>query len=890
MRGLPSGTVTFLFTDVERSTETVEELGDARYADVQEAHRKLLRDAFAAHDGVEVSTEGDAFFVAFARAGDAVAAAIAGQRALAGQPLAVRMGLHTGEALVRDDDYVGHDVHKAKRVSDAGHGGQILLSHSTAELVRGSIELRDLGAHRLKDLGEPQHLFQVKAEGLKEAFPPLRTLDAAQHNLPVQLTSFVGRERELEEIRQLLAKYRLLTLTGVGGCGKTRLAIHAAVTEVESSPDGVFFCDLSRLADEDALVPAIARALGLELTSERALSQQPDDAVRNFLSRRNAFLVLDNCEHLIGSVAEFVEDLLTSCPQLRILATSREALDVAGEHTWPIPSLEFTGEAVQLFVERAEAVRGGFALTEANRADVEKICERLDGIPLAIELAAAQSGHLGPRQIAERLDQRFMILTGGRRRVQRQQTLQAAMDWSWDLLDERDQTLLRRLAVFQGGCTLDAAEAVCGDGLDVVSGLRSLVSKSLVNVQQTEGEVRYRLLETVRLYAEDKQAESGESEDVRTKHRDHYLAWLESIPLERTLFGDVFEGSELLPEEDNIRAALRWSEARGEYHEMARILAASRRLWIYHHAEAPRWFESALAHDHPAVLRARLLLASVAGVPIGGVQRNLDAYDAAVPLLRDSPDPWLVAGMGGQAITMALWALLTSDAPLLERAAAIADEAVGVAAKIGPFWESTAHTARGSILLMRLRHEEAAEAFASCCRLALAEGLHVTYVTLDGVRAVRHILGERWSEDYESLFRSVRQRGHPRVDKLSPLNVSVVVERETEGNAEAADAYLRHLLEFTRDRAPANYFSMPFAWAGAIAGMRGDFERAARLLSAAMKWGWIASSGAWAVQRHWVPRVREALGAERARQLRDEGRAMSVDEAIDYILDGLGGA
>jgi predicted ATPase/class 3 adenylate cyclase len=885
---LPSGTVTFLFTDIERSTETVAALGDERYAELQETHRRLLREAFAAHEGVEVGSEGDALFVAFARAGDAVHAAIDGQRALHGHALRVRMGLHTGEALMRDGDYVGHDVHKAKRVSDAGHGGQILLSPASVELVRGTIEVTDLGPHRLKDLGEPQHLFQVKADGLGEDFPALRTLDAAPHNLPVQLTSFVGRERELEEVAGLLAKHRLVTLTGVGGCGKTRLSIHAAAAEFGSSPDGVFFCDLSRLADDDALVPALARTLGLELTVQQGAALPALDAVRNFLARRNTLVVLDNCEHIVSAVAGLVEDLLTSCAHLRVLATSREALEVSGEQTWSIPSLDAAGEAAQLFAERAAAVRGDFVLTEENKPHVDAICERLDGIPLAIELAAAQIGHLGPRQIAERLDDRFMILTGGRRRVQRQQTLHAAMDWSWDLLDARDQTLLRRLSVFQGGCTLDAAEAVCGDGIDVVSGLRSLVAKSLVIAEQRDGAARYRLLETVRLYAEDKQAGSGESEELRTRHRDHCLAWAEAIPVERTLWGPTFTLSELLPEEDNIRAALRWSDAQERPDLMARLLASTRRVWLYHHAEAPRWFDSVLAAELPDELRGKLLVAKfmAALAPMNPVTR--EQMDEAIRLLSAHPSPWLVQVRCNQAIVCLLVALATRDQALADRATELSDAAVDLGRVLGPFVEATALASRGALLLMHLRHREAADAFAEAVRITPRDnpvGGVITQV-IEGLRSLRHIMGESWSGTHEAaLATALREVDPRRRDDASPLTLSRLLERADTGDVAGAHADLRAHLLSVRERAPAVWFSIPFSYGGALAGLRGDWERAARLLAAAMSPGFISSPAAYVVYRHWVPKVREALGAQRARELREEGRAMSLQEAIAYALE-----
>lgn len=655
------------------------------------------------------------------------------------------VGLHTGEALVSEGGYVGHDVHKAKRIEDAGHGGQILLSRTTNDLLAGHLppdaHITDLGPHRLKDLGEPQHVFQLSADGLPSEFPHLRTLDVGAHNLPVQLTSFVGRERELEEVARMLASSRLVTLMGVGGCGKTRLATHAAAAELETSSDGVFFCDLSRLSDEDALLPAVARTLELDSGTEGLGAMPPAEAVRRYLARRRVLLILDNCEHLVDAVAELAEDLLTSSTNLRILATSREALEVDGEHAWSVPSLPAADEGTRLFAERAAAVPGGFTLSYDNAKDVRAICERLDGMPLAIELAAAQIAHLGPRQIAERLDNRFKILTGGRRRVQRQQTLQASMEWSWDLLDERDQMLLRRLSVFQGGCTLEAAEEACGEGLDVVAGLRSLVAESLVVAEELSGAVRYRLLETVRLYAEDKLAASGEGEELRERHRDHYLAWAEAFPLEETLFGGASAGMlELEQEEDNIRASLRWSESQERFDLAARLLCSTSRLWNLH-GEAPARFQRALEADLPPELRGPLLAAyDVAGwfsrtaTRATNLLTFLDPLDEAIELMAGGTSPWLFTTIQTKAQGVCIQALVARDQSLADEAVALADQSIALGRSIGDFWEGMGHGARGSVLLMQLRHLEALQSYTEVCRKITPDGRFLVPTLTRGAR------------------------------------------------------------------------------------------------------------------------------------------------------------
>ncbi len=578
MRKLPEGSVTFVFTDIEASTRLAEALGDAAWADLLEAHQELLRSAFAAHGGVEVATEGDAFFVAFAKPLDAVLAASDGQRAIEGHPwpdgnaIRVRIGLHTGDALVRDGDYVGHAVHAAKRVADAGHGGQIVLSATTAERLGTAVAMRDLGLHRLKDLAEPRRIFQVVVEGVQADFPPLRALGSFHHNLPTQRTPLVGREDEIQAVRALLEHHRLVTLTGIGGCGKTRLGLHVGAELVNSYADGVFFVDLAAVSDPNELTGAVGSALGLP----KAVGVQATEVgqqVLDRLSRARCLLIVDNCEHVLDDSAQLIDRILDGCPNVTVLATSREAMDLDDERAVRVPSLSVpTGDgdvmgsdAAKLFVARAQAVAPDFDVTVSNADAIAEICRRLDGIPLAIELAAARASHLSPQQIAGRLGDMFRLLTGGRRRVQRQQTLQAALDWSYDLLNEREQRLLARLGVFPGTFGLAAVESVCGDGdlaattLDL---LGSLVAKSLVNVLLDGEEVRYRLLESVRLFAEEHLRASDEADQLRTRHCDVYLAWLDAFERDR-LWLDPGLYERLDVEMANIRASLRWALAAG---------------------------------------------------------------------------------------------------------------------------------------------------------------------------------------------------------------------------------------------------------------------------------------------------------------------------------------
>jgi predicted ATPase/class 3 adenylate cyclase len=633
---LPSGTVTLLFTDVEGSTQLLRQLGD-RYASALEEHRRLLRRAFEACHGCEVDSQGDSFFVAFDRAADAVAAAVAAQRALAAHPwpedgaVRVRMGLHTGEPTLTPGGYVGLDVHRAARLCAAGHGGQVLLSRTTRDLVEqelpDGVELSDLGEHRLKDLPRPERVYQLAVGDLPTHFPPLRTLDASPNNLPTQLTSFVGREREIAEVERLLGMTRLLTLTGSGGAGKTRLALQVAADLLANYPDGVWLVELAPLADPAVVPQTVASALSLHEQRGRPLLV----TLADYLRSRQMLLLLDNCEHLIEACATLADELLRACPQLGILATSREALGIAGETAWRLPSLSLPDlqhlpptesltqyEAVRLFIERALAAQPSFAVTNQNAPAVAQVCHRLDGIPLAIELAAARVKALSVEQIAARLDDRFRLLTGGSRTaLPRQQTLRAAIDWSYALLSEPERAVLRRLSVFAGGWALEAAEAVCsGDGLEdfgVLDLLCQLVDKSLVLAEEQGGEARYRLLETVRQYAQDRLLEAGEAEAVRDRHRDWFLELVERAEPKLERSEQVVWFERLEQEHDNLRAALSWSQADARGVDAGlRLGAPLFQLWLKrgHIREGRERLTGLLAQSHtPTSARAKALCA-----------------------------------------------------------------------------------------------------------------------------------------------------------------------------------------------------------------------------------------------------------------------------------------
>ncbi|HSG44870.1 MAG TPA: adenylate/guanylate cyclase domain-containing protein, partial [Anaerolineales bacterium] len=549
MPNLPSGTVTFLFTDIEGSTKLSQEHPDEMPA-LLARHNEILNQAIEAHNGYVFQIVGDSFSASFHSASDALNATMDAQLALQSEtwnpaPIKVRMGIHTGTAqLDADNQYSGYKIlASTQRIMSAGHGGQILISSATHELVRDMLSkdstLLDLGEKQLKDLLRPEHLYQLNISGLATTFPPLKTLDSYPTNLPTHLTSFIGRENEIAEVGQDLSEHRLVTLTGSGGTGKTRLSLQVAADMLDSFPKGVWFVELAPITDPELIPQTILTAIGIKEQEGKT----PLDLLKEYLSEKRTLIVLDNCEHLISASARVVNELLRAAPKIKVLASSREALGVRGEASYPVPSLTLPNikhlpaiehlsqyEAVRLFIDRALLVNPSFEVDKDSAPFLAQICYRLDGIPLAIELAAARVKILSVEQISKRLDDRFRLLTGGARTaLPRQQTLRALIDWSYDILGENEQLLLCRLSVFAGGWTLEAAEEVCdGDGIesfDVLDLLSQLVNKSLVVVAERSrsGETRYRMLETIRQYARDKLLEASDADSVREKHLAYFV-------------------------------------------------------------------------------------------------------------------------------------------------------------------------------------------------------------------------------------------------------------------------------------------------------------------------------------------------------------------------------
>jgi len=641
-----SAELTFLFTDIEGSTRLWEQYPEAMQTALAR-HDELVRQAIEAHGGQVFKTMGDAFCAAFQQPTDGLNAALVMQRALQqerwasiGGALRVRVALHSDKAEARDNDYFGPAVNRVARMLAAAHGGQILLSASVEAKTRSTLPLsamtRNLGEHRLKDLTQPESIFQLITSDLPSDFPPLRSLEAFVHNLPAQLTSFVGREKEIAEVKRLLTTTHLLTLTGVGGTGKTRLALHVAADLLDTFANGAWLVELAPVSDPTLLERALASTLGIREDANRPLLT----VLVEYLRPKQLLLVLDNCEHVIQESARLAESLLRACPQLKVLATSREALGVPGETPFHVPSLSLPDvrqlplngdlaqaltqyEAVRLFVERATSTQSRFQLTAQNARAIAEICHRLDGIPLALELAAARVRAMPIEQLSMRLSDRFRLLTGGSRTaLPRQQTLQALIDWSHDLLPEPEKILLRRLSVFAGGWTLEAAEYVADfpplAAVEVLDLVTHLVDKSLVVLEESLDGPRYRLLETIRQYARDKLLLASEGETTRDRHLEFFTHYAERAAPELWRFDQVQWLDRLEIEHDNLRAALEWSLAAEDLPHLAqgqRLASNLGNFWLVrgYWSEGREWFRALLERPEPQPTRERAWALAMAG-------------------------------------------------------------------------------------------------------------------------------------------------------------------------------------------------------------------------------------------------------------------------------------
>jgi predicted ATPase/class 3 adenylate cyclase len=711
---LPSGLVTFLFTDIEGSTRLAQAHPEKMPA-LLARHHEILREAIQAQNGYIFQNEGDSLAVAFHSPVDALYAASCAQKMLQDEawepaPIKVRMGLHTGAAKLNDNPaptiYTGYTtLAMASRVMSAGHGGQVLLSGATYALVHNSLPantaLIDLGEKRLKDLLQPEHLYQLNTTGLPTSFPALKTLDLSLTNLPTQLSTFVGREKEVEQIKKRLEKNRLVTLTGSGGVGKTRLSIRVASELLDGYPNGVWLAELASITDPALIAKTLCAALGLDLRG----NMSPENILTSYLHSKKLLLVVDNCEHLIDACAQLCEALLHSCPHLRIIASSREALGIDGENAYRVPSLSLpslkeglaaleTSEAVKLFVERATATLPEFKITEANAAAVAQICQRLDGIALAIELAASRVKLLKVEQIAARLDDAYRLLTGGSRTaLPRQQTLRALIDWSYNLLSEEERTILRRLSIFMGGWTLEAAEYVC-DNPNLLDMSTHLVDKSLVSVDLEHGdEPRYYLLETIRQYAREKLAEQGESESIRNRHMAYFCELVDRSEPRLRGPDQLALLYSLEMDLDNLRAALEWAL---DHDVPAGLRLAAGLKWFWHlddhWAEGIEWLDKLLDAEEIAhsrlpdskigtLYKARALLVSGHLTGTGGELQKAMARTTASLALCEGMDgtDWILLRATGY-MSLGMGALFGGD---IDRAKILAEKSLELSQSIG---------------------------------------------------------------------------------------------------------------------------------------------------------------------------------------------------------------
>ncbi len=758
MPELPTGTLTLLFTDIERSTRLLQQVGE-RYADILQECRRLLRTAFGQWHGQEVDTQGDAFFVVFARATDAVCAAVDIQRALAAHSwpqdaiVRVRIGLHTGEPQRSAEGYVGLDVHYAARIMSAGHGGQILLSQATSALVEQSlpddVQLQDLGEHRLKDLRRPSRLFQLVVAGLPTIFPPLHTLESHPNNLPIEPTPFIGREREVATLCRLLARVevRLLTLTGPAGVGKTRLALQVAAEVSDGYADGVFVVPLAPLTDPEQVMEAIAQILSIPDVSGPSLLGQ----VQRVLEAKQLLLVLDNFEQ-VASAALMVAELLATCPSLKIMVTSRVALHVRAEREFAVPPLALPDlkrlpdlptlaqyEAVALFIERAQAVKSDFQLTTATAPAVAQICARLDGLPLGIELAAARAKYSTPQLLLARLEQGLSVLSGGARDLPvRQQTLRAAMAWSYELLSPQEQALFRRLAVFVDGWDWQAAEQVCSAAGrlagDILEGLESLLDKSLLRQEgQEDGEPRWWMLQTLREFGLEVLASAGEAEATRQAHAAYYLRLSEQA--EPRLRGSEQERwfARLEQEHENLRAALSFllEQAHCQMEKHQGQEAAERVLRLCA-ALYPFWYMHAYTLEGQAFLEQALAVRS--GVK-ASVQAHVLSDAASMAMLVDNSERAETLGgeglalyrelgdRGGIATCLSLLGTVARGRGQYPLAAARLEEAAALFRQLGNSLESSLNLSEWArVATEQGRYEQAQTLLDECVALSEALG------------------------------------------------------------------------------------------------------------------------------------------------------------------------
>jgi predicted ATPase/class 3 adenylate cyclase len=911
---LPTGTLTFLFTDIEGSTQLWEQ-HPAAMRDALARHDMILRTAIAAREGVVVKSTGDGVLAAFPVATDALAMALDSQRALQAEPwgvtgpLAVRVALHAGSAEARAGDYFGPTLNRVARLLAVGHGSQILLSLAAEELVRDhlppDVALRDLGAHRLKDLTRPEQIFQVVAPDLPDAFPRLRTLDTQRHNLPAQPTALIGREQEVATVCSLLrrADARLVTLTGPGGMGKTRLGLQVAADLLDDFTNGVYFVNLAPISDPAPVPSAIAKALGIV----EAGGRQIPDLLKEYLRDKRMLLLLDNFEQVMDA-APLVSNLLATAPGLKLLVTSRMALHLYGEHEFIVPSLALPDrhhqsaleqltqyEAVRLFIERAQAVKADFAATNENAPAVAEICYRLDGLPLAIELAAARVKLFSPQALLARLGDQLKFLTGGARDLPaRQQTIRNTIDWSYQLLDDGEKMLFARLGVFVGGCTLEAAEAVCNADsdlpIDVVDGVAALVDKSLLRQEDgVDGEPRYTMLETIREYARERLHASGAEAALHERHAAYCLALAEEARLKIDSATSIAWMERLEQEHDNLRAALAWALEPGKGETALRLAAALFLFWLRrsYWSEGRRWLEHALVQNSGASAAVRAQALSGAGV-LASFQSD---YARAVALSEESLA--LFRGLDdkqGSGWALSVLAGVASDQGDYARAVALAEESLALQRAVG----SKRAVAFSLRKLADGVYDQGdygraavlcAESLALCQELGDRSGSAFALASLAMIVHAQGDYGRAAVLCAESLALERELGNKRRVGRVLCQLGSVA---RAEGNYQGARSHYEEALPLFREAAEPWSITQCLQGLAAVACDQDDARRAAQLLGAVEALREAIGSPLSPLERadydHSVAAARAQLDAATFAAAWAAGRAMSLEQAIAEAL------
>jgi predicted ATPase/class 3 adenylate cyclase len=907
-------TLTFLFTDIEGSTALLRRVGEGAYAQVLAGHHALIRSSLAVHGGTEVDTQGDAFFAVFSSPRACVAAVLEMQQAVAarawpaGEQVRVRMGVHCGEAERTVTGLVGLEVHRAARVAAVGYGGQVLVSETAAALVRDwlppGVALADLGRHRLKDLERPERIFQLRGAGLPAEFPPLRSLGnpALQNNLPVQLSRFIGREREVSEVRALVESSRLVTLIGAGGAGKTRLGLQVAAELLDGSGDGVWLVELAAVTDQDAVPEAISQALQLAAQPGRP----PLEILLDALALQDVLIVVDNCEHLIGGCAKTAELIVGRCPRVHLLATSREPLGIGGETVYRVPSLSLPGpddtgpaaagssDAVALFADRARTHGAGLPDDEQAAALVVSICRRLDGMPLAIELAAARLRSISLGELHDRLDQRFRLLTGGSRTaLKRQQTLRAAVEWSYSLLAGAEQALLARLSVFAGGFGLDAAEAVCGFGgldvLEVADLLGSLVDKSLVVAEQAGAGLRYRLLETIRLFAAERLAEASGEEDAAAAaaHCAHFLAVAEEAAVHLTGPEQGSWLARLHADQANLRRA--GQHAAGDPDGTAVVLRLGVALDRYWRARSREQEAIGLlvpvlrrpdAGADPALFAAALATAARAIYVIDGPLARQLTGQAVEVARRLGDDRLLITSLGDLGA-------ICFFAGELEAALPFGQESVERARRLGDDVLLGRSLMQYLLTISIIDPARALPLYAEAIACTERSGDHLTNAVLqNNAAAAATSAGDipAARARIDAAVQAGRQIGYENAMAIMSLGVVLRVEGDLDGARSAFEKGLR----IARRNGDNQALAAACLGLAFVTGDAGDWDRAARLHGIAqavadrLGYPWQDSFARY--RQDSLAQARARLGEEQLERAYAQGMALSLDQALDLAL------